>query len=211
MREPALIFDFGNVVGFFDYQKACNRLGTRMGVAGEVVRERLLASGFPELLEQLESGRIAPPVFAERVLGLCGVSASYEDFVRDWEDIFWLNEPVALLIRRLKSRGYRLVLGSNTNVLHATHYRRQFAATLGLFDHFILSYEVGCLKPASRFYEACVAAAGVPASSCIFVDDLAENVEGARKAGLMALHYVDTPALVADLARVGVEIAQSDC
>ncbi len=27
MREPAVIFDFGNVVGFFDYLKACERLG----------------------------------------------------------------------------------------------------------------------------------------------------------------------------------------
>jgi glucose-1-phosphatase len=211
MREPALIFDFGNVVGFFDYQKACDRLGARMGVAGQLVRQRLLALGFPDLLSQLESGRMMPQVFAERVLGLCGLSATYEEFVRDWEDIFWLNEPVARLVSVLKSRGYRLLLGSNTNVLHATHYRRQFAPTMRLFDHFILSYEVGCLKPESRFYEACVAAAGSPASSCVFVDDLAENVAGARAAGLLALHYVDTPALVADLAALGVEIADGEC
>jgi putative hydrolase of the HAD superfamily len=206
MREPALIFDFGNVVAFFDYQKACDRLGARMGISGQAVRERLLEAGFPALLEQLELGQIMPSAFAERVLGLCGASASYEDFVRDWEDIFSLNEPVAQLVRRLKSRGYVLVLGSNTNVLHATHYRRRFAATLGLFDDLILSYEVGCLKPESRFYEACVVAAGMPASSCVFVDDMPENVEGARRAGLMALRYVGTPALVADLARLGVDI-----
>ena len=27
MREPAVIFDFGNVVCFFDYFKVCERLG----------------------------------------------------------------------------------------------------------------------------------------------------------------------------------------
>jgi FMN phosphatase YigB (HAD superfamily) len=211
MREPALIFDFGNVVAFFDYQKACDRMGARLGIPGHLVRQRLLDNGFLQLLGQLESGRMVPRVFAERVMADCGLSATYEDFVRDWEDIFWLNEPVARLIGLLKSRGYGLVLGSNTNVLHATHFRRQFATTLGLFDRLILSHEVGFLKPEAGFYAACVAAAGVPASSCVFVDDMAENVEGARRAGLIALQYRDTPALIDDLRRVGVEVVTGEC
>jgi HAD superfamily hydrolase (TIGR01509 family) len=110
----------------------------------------------------------------------------------------------------LKSRGYTLLLGSNTNVLHATQYRRQFARTIDLFDHLILSYEVGCLKPDARFYRAAVAAAGVPAASCVFFDDLLENVEGARKAGLNGLQYVDTPSLIAGLQQLGVEISAGE-
>ena len=46
----------------------------------------------------------------------------------------------------------------------------------------------------------------MPAASCVFIDDIAENVEGARRAGLTALHYVDTPTLIADLRRAGVEV-----
>ena len=45
-----------------------------------------------------------------------GLKIPYEEFVRAWEDIFWLNEPLARLIVFLKSRGYTLILGSNTNV-----------------------------------------------------------------------------------------------
>jgi putative hydrolase of the HAD superfamily len=211
MREPALIFDFGNVVGFFDYQRACDRLAARLGTTGRLVRQRMLGLGFSDLLGELERGRMLPRIFAERVMGLCGLSATYDEFVRDWEDIFWLNEPVARLVRLLKSRGYRLVLGSNTNVLHAAHFRRKFAETLDLFDRFILSYEVGCLKPEAKFYAACVAAADVPASSCVFVDDVPENVEGARSAGLLAVRYTDAPALIAELAGIGVEIAPGEC
>jgi putative hydrolase of the HAD superfamily len=206
MRKPALIFDFGNVVGFFDYLWACERLAGHLAMSGPAFRDMLVDRGFPGLLAEFESGRIAPDAFAARVMGLAGFQVPYEDFVRAWEDIFWLNESVAQLIAFLKSKAYSLYLGSNTNLLHATYFRRQFAGSLDLFDGFILSYEVGHMKPAREFFEACVTAAGVPAPSCVFIDDIAENVEGARHAGMKALQYVNTPALIEDLRRAGVEV-----
>ena len=209
MREPALIFDFGNVVAFFDYLKACERLGPKLGLTAEAFRRRIVERGFAPLLGRFESGKIGPEAFAAEVMVLSGVSLSYHEFVDAWQDIFWLNEPVARLIERLKSAGYTLLLGSNTNILHSAHYRRQFASTLDLFDQLVLSHEVGHMKPSSEFYHACVRAAGLPAASCIFVDDLAENVDGARKAGLIGVHYIDTPALITDLTDLGVKIAAS--
>ncbi|MFI5457181.1 MAG: HAD family hydrolase [Isosphaerales bacterium] len=210
-REHALIFDFGNVIGFFDYLRACERFGARLGVTGPVLRQRVLDNGFAQILSQFESGKITPDGFAREVMARAGLSLPYEEFVRDWEDIFWLNEPVARLIDLLKSRGYTLILGSNTNVLHATFYRRQFAATLDQFNELVFSHEVGYLKPERGFYAACVAAAGFPAASCVFVDDIEENVEGARRAGLTAVRYIDTPGLIADLRRLGVEVPQDEC
>jgi glucose-1-phosphatase len=206
MREPALIFDFGNVIAFFDYLKACERFGARMGISGELFRQRVVDGGFADLLVQFESGRMAPEEFATAIKAISGLELSYREFAQAWKDIFWLNEPVARLIEVLKSRGYTLLLGSNTNVLHAAQFRHQFARTIDLFDHLILSYEVGCLKPDARFYREGLAAAGVPAGACVFIDDLEENVDGARKAGLHGLQYVDTPSLIAGLHRLGVEI-----
>ena len=210
MRDRVLIFDFGNVVGYFDYLRACERFARGLAMTAPAFRDLIEERGFPRLLAEFESGRIAPEVFASRVMEMSGIRLSYDEFVRGWEDIFWPNEAVAHLIGSLKSSGYAIYLGSNTNVLHATHYRRQFAGTLDLLDGFVLSHEVGHLKPAREFFDACVKAAGVPASSCIFIDDLAENVEGARQAGLVAVHYVDTPTLVADLGRAGVEVAGAE-
>jgi len=207
MRQHALIFDFGNVVGFFDYLRACERFGARLGVAGPVFRERLEDQGFAQVLSRFEHGGMTPDEFAREVMARSGLSLPYEEFVRDWVDIFWLNEPVARLIDLLKSSGYTLILGSNTNVLHATYYRRRFAATLDQFNDLVFSHEVGHVKPDSRFYAACVAAAGFPAASCVFVDDMEENVAGARNAGLTAVRYMDTPTLIADLRRLGVEVA----
>jgi putative hydrolase of the HAD superfamily len=206
MREPVLIFDFGNVVGFFDYLRACERFAGHLGMTGTAFRDLVMERGFPRLHAEFESGGIEPEAFADRLMEISGVRLPFPDFVRAWEDIFWPNESLAGLIAFLKRKGYPLYLGSNTNVLHAKHYRRQFAETLDLFDGFILSHEVGHMKPAREFFDACLNATGVPASSCLFIDDLAENVEGAREAGLIAIQYVDTPALMLDLDRAGVEV-----
>jgi FMN phosphatase YigB (HAD superfamily) len=206
MYRPVIIFDFGNVVGFFDYTRIYERFTPILGINLEELRLRLQQGGFADLLVQFESGRIAPTVFADNMMAQLGLKIPYEDFVRAWEDIFWVNEPLARLIVVLASREYTLILGSNTNVLHFAHYRRQFSETFSHFRRLVASHEVGHMKPAREFYEACVAAAEVPAASCVFVDDIEENVRGAREAGLRAIHFVDTPTLIADLGRLGVEI-----
>ncbi len=210
MKLRPLIFDFGNVVAFFDYLRFFDRLGTRVGSSGEAVRTELMKHGFAWLHADFEAGKMSPTAFAERVTAPISLSLPLEEFARDWDDIFWLNEPVSRLIAGLKARGHRLVLGSNTNSLHVEHYRRKFAATLDRFDALVLSYEVGCLKPDRRFYEACAQAAGAPAGECVFIDDMAENVQGARTAGLQGVQYVDMPSLAGALRGMGVEVATGE-
>ena len=206
MRQPALIFDFGNVLAFFDYSKACRTFGSRLGLSGEAFLERLTSLGFSTLVQRYESGQATAEEFSRGVCALAGLDVSHDEFVTAWSDIFWLNEPVARLVAFLKGRGYTLVLGSNTNDLHATHYRRQFADELAHFDRLVLSYEIGHIKPSPVFYLECTRAAGLPPGQCVFIDDLAENVQGAKEAGLQALHYRDADSLLPELAALGVEV-----
>ena len=206
MRRPALIFDFGNVVAHFDYGQAASKLGARLGLSGAEVLDRLRPLGFSEILKDYESGRINAEAFSSSVSGLIGLAISHDDFVAAWSDIFTANESLALLFGFLKEKGYTLILGSNTNDLHAGQFRRQFAETLVHFHRLVLSYEVGHVKPSIRFYEACVEASGLDAAGCVFIDDLIENVEGARAAGLVGLHYRTTVGLVDDLRALGVVV-----
>ncbi len=203
-RTPALIFDFGNVVAFFDYRRACEHFGARVGLTGDALLERVKSLGFTPLVQRYESGKMSAEEFSREMCALAGIEMAHPEFASTWGDIFWLNEPVAELITHLKREGYSLVLGSNTNDIHAAQFRQQFAATLAHFDHLILSYEVGHLKPSANFYKACVAATGLPANSCVFIDDLPENVEGARAAGLKGIVYRDDPSLIAELQKLGV-------
>jgi glucose-1-phosphatase len=206
VRRPALIFDFGNVVAFFDFTRACDRWGPGVGLSGQALLERVRGAGFTPLLQDYERGAMVSHDFARAFCELAGLSVAFEDFAPAWSDIFRLNEPVAGLVGRLKGEGYTLVLGSNTNELHATRFRDQFAETLRHFDALVLSYEVRHIKPSAGFYLACATAAGAEPAECVFIDDMPENVEGARSAGLSGVLYRDTPDLIRELHGLGVEV-----
>jgi len=211
MPSPALIFDFGNVIGFFDHMKVYDRFAPLLGLDGTQLAGLLVERGFIELLVAFECGRLGAREFADQTMAMSGLLVPYEEFVEAWNNIFWLNESLAGLIPWFKSRGYTLVLGSNTNVLHSEHYRRQFAPTLDHFDRLVFSHDVGAMKPAAEFYRACVDAAGVPAAACVFVDDLTENIEAARQAGLSGHVYTGTPDLIRALRRLGIEVPLDEC
>ncbi len=204
MRRPAIIFDFGNVVAHFDYRKAASKLGDRLGISGEELLERLRPLGFSDLLKKYESGQISAEGFSKGVSEMIGLTISHDVFAAAWADIFTANESIAPLIDGLRREGYTLVLGSNTNDLHARQFRGQFAGTLAHFDRLVLSYEVGHIKPSAAFYLACTEAAGAEPADCVFIDDLAENIEGAKAAGLVGLLYQSTGRLIEDLAALGV-------
>ena len=166
MRELAVIFDFGNVVGFFDYLKACERLGAGVGLRRRGFpladcRARVRGAARPvrvrhDRTRAVRAGR-SEPVGSESVVSrVCRGLARH----------LLVERTGRALIAHLDEAGYTLLLGSNTNVLHSTHYRRQFARTLDRFDHLVLSHEVGHMKPDALFYAACVAAGtGRPGSA----------------------------------------------
>jgi HAD superfamily hydrolase (TIGR01509 family) len=206
MRIPVLMFDFGNVVGFFDYSAIFHRFGLRLGLSAQQFEAMIYQRGAAPLGSEFERGRLTSQEFARQVTELAGLEMSFDEFEALWSDIFTLNEPVAQLVAALKQRGYTLLLGSNTNVLHARFYRRRFEEALAPFDHFVFSYEIGELKPDQAFFRACLDRVGAPPAACIFIDDALANVEGARASGIQAVHYRDTPSLIAELRRLGVEV-----
>ena len=153
---------------------------------------------------------MSPQEFARDVMALVDLTLPYDEFVHAWQDIFWLNEPVARLIERLKLGGYRCSWARTPMSCTHAHFRRQFASTLDLSRPLI---RFARSRPHETEPESSTRrvsrAAGLPAASCIFVDDLAENVNGAHDAGLIGVHYIDTPTLIADLSRLGVEVPVS--
>ena len=210
MRTPVLMFDFGNVIGLIDYSPVFHRLGQRVGLSAQQFEAMMYERGAAQLGLEFESGRLTAEEFARQVTALAGLEMTFAEFEAHWPDIFTLNEPVARLVAALKQRGYTLLLGSNTNVLHAQFYRRRFEDALAPFDHFVFSYEIGELKPSAGFFNACVNLVAVLPASCIFIDDAPANVEGARAAGLQAVHFRDAPSLITELRRLGVEVPDSE-
>lgn len=74
------------------------------------------------------------------------------------------------------------------------------------FEHFrgiVVSGEVGLLKPEPAIYRRLASEFGVDLARCVFIDDVVQNVDGARAVGMTALHFTTPECLAKDLVALG--------
>ncbi len=195
----AVLFDFGGVISTFDVGIFLRRVASRSEKSAGEIGALIYRSQLPVLYE---SGRISSAEFFARLATLCGIRMSEDEFVSAFTEIFTPIEPTLDLIRRLKGR-YRLGLLSNTNEWHFRGYIETIPV-FPLFDAVTLSYEVREMKPGERIYRDALAKLGLPPESCVFIDDLEENVAAARKLSMRAIRYEGHDSLVAALAELSV-------
>jgi len=198
-----IVFDFGNVLAFFDYRITLDRLASHSPLSAEALH-RFLYGG--ELEDIFESGRITSTEFLRRVRDGCRLSCPDEALALAYADMFRPNDAVCALVPRLKPH-YRLLLGSNTNDLHSRYFLQQFARTMRHFDALVLSHEVGARKPRPEFFRHAQRLAGCAAEECLFIDDLPANVGGARALGWQGIVYTRETDLPAELEKLGVRLA----
>ena len=76
---------------------------------------------------------------------------------------------------------------SNTNLLHTEEHFSHWPI-FQAFDHRLLSYELGLLKPDRPLFDRVAELVGTPPGRILFLDDNLMNVEGATAAGFVAAH-----------------------
>jgi putative hydrolase of the HAD superfamily len=198
-----ILFDFGNVVAFFDHQRGLRRLLPHT----DRTPEQLVGLMYYNNLEyRYECGELTTDEVFAMARDVGGLRCSQAEFVDAFCDIFWPNPPMGDLIPRLKRNGYRLVLASNTNAAHYDRYREQFRDVLRHFDAIAVSHEAGARKPHAKFFEYAHRLTGSEKAECVFVDDLLDNVAAARDFGWRAIHYTRFDDRVPELRTLGVKV-----
>ena len=107
------------------------------------------------------------------------------------------NTELIEYARRLRPR-YRTGIISNSFV--GAREREQAAYGFGdLVDALIYSHEAGISKPDPGIYALACAQLDVAPEEAVFVDDTESGVDGARLAGLHAIHYWDNDQVIREL------------
>ena len=98
--------------------------------------------------------------------------------------------PEALAaINRARDAGIRLAILSNElDLFYGADFRTKLPF-LAAFNAIVDATYTGILKPDPRAYAFVTEALSLPPSACIFVDDQAKNVEGARAAGMKGVQF----------------------
>ena len=86
------------------------------------------------------------------------------------------------LLIKLKKDGFKLYITSNMDKLHVSQMKD--IEIMKYFDDAIFSSQIKIRKPFKGFFEKALEQFGVKAQDCLFIDDLEENVEGAKVCGI---------------------------
>jgi putative hydrolase of the HAD superfamily len=195
-----IFFDLGNVIIPFDFKRAYAKLQLLCDYPVTEIPQRMRGT---DLVSRFESGQIGSEQFVKEFSAVLDIRIGYEEFCDLWTSVF-LPEPLIQesLLKDL-GRRFPLMILSNTNPIHF-HMLQAHYPLLSRFNHSVLSYEVGALKPSAKIFEAAIGRAGCEAKECFFTDDLAVNVEAAREHGMDAVQFQSATQLELELRTRGL-------
>ena len=196
-----IVSDLGKVLLPFDTEPvweqivaACPECDDTRGVFQEVFAEAGLGKGLTD-----------PEEFYRRLVHRTKMNLSFAEFCRIWSDMFWEDAETIELIMNAPVRERHLL--SNTNAIHWDWIVARHGAMLDRFDRLWVSHEMGLEKPDPAIYEQVIRATGRPPEAHVFIDDIGENVEGARSVGMEGILHTDAANLAREFERLGLREA----
>ena len=194
-RTPkAVIFDIGRVIVRLDLKRALTPIAAAIrGGPDQAARPLSPEDAWKLILSDArwhdwQEGRISPNEWHQHLTRRLNLSLSYAEFRDAWNLVL---DPETILgenlFIQLGSR-CRLALLSNTDPFHVECLEQRFA----FGRHFpvrVYSCSVGASKPSPVIYEAAIERLGVAAQDALYIDDIQEFVDAARKVGLEAIRF----------------------
>ncbi|MCB1071885.1 MAG: HAD family phosphatase [Chlamydiales bacterium] len=200
MTYKTLIFDLGNVLVDFSHEKMFNQMAALTGIPSESIYELL----FEERTgHQYERGLISTEEIYQLIQKRATTTFEMKELIDAASTIFSPKKEMELLVKKLKEKEYKLLLLSNTFEPHFNYIAENYTF-LPLFDHWILSYQVGYVKPEKKIYEEALKHASCLSSECFFIDDRIENIRGAEVLGIKGHQFRSPSLLMDDLIRNGI-------
>lgn len=142
--------------------------------------------GCPDGMAVLDSGVLTERQWAaeiERELsGRFGVEADLSRVGAEWWSDRRTDDEWLTALRTWRDAGIFVGMISNLPPDWKGHFA-DFASWDGLFDEVLLSCDLGTRKPESAMFRLAESRSGLPPEANVLVDDLADNVAGARRAG----------------------------
>jgi putative hydrolase of the HAD superfamily len=202
MPLRAVIFDYGLVLSGPPEPGARARLLEISGLSPEV-----FDAHYWKYRLDYDRGTLNGHTYWPTIARDTGVSLSPEQIeaLIEQDVLLWATvDPVMLAwVDRVRASGMKIAILSNMGEDLLAYMRDNFR-WLDRFHHLTWSCELNLIKPMAAIYEHTLEQLNVGAGEALFLDDRAENVEGARAAGIHSLLFRGIDRLQVDLQREGL-------
>lgn len=191
MSIRAVIMDIGGVLVRTTNVGLLARWERQFGLPEGALRDTLFAS---EVSRRATIGEATTEDVWAYVATRFGLTADEQRaFIHDFGAAETLDGDLAEFVRGLRPRNQTALL-SNAWIDGREFFSMRYGLDT-LTDLMVISAEEGVAKPDPEIYRVTAERLGVPPEACVFVDDLAANVAGARTAGMAAIRFESTPQI----------------
>jgi putative hydrolase of the HAD superfamily len=191
----AIVFDIGGVLIDNPWPQMLSHYASRLNVS-EWDLEKFLKES--KLMNDWPKGVITESKFWREICNNldCHLPTSESLWLDGFKLAYRKKPEVFKLIETLQKRGFLIGLLSNTEQPVAEFLKRENFPDL---DAFICSCDIGEIKPNPFIYEEMLKKLNLKPNEVVFIDDLKENVEGAKKVGIQAIQFTNTSNLRKEL------------
>lgn len=180
-----IVFDIGNVLAGFHWQDFFHSFG----YSEEVFEQLADATVRSPLWNEMDRGKITDE---ELIAGFISNNPAVEKEIREVyaniKRMIVRYDYAIPWIKELKGRGYGVYVISNFG-------ETAFAECSGALDFLsevdgaIISYQEKLVKPDYEIYRLLYKRYGLNAGECVFIDDVAKNVEAAKETGMKGIVF----------------------
>jgi putative hydrolase of the HAD superfamily len=191
-----VIFDIGGVLEITPETGWARRWEERLGLPPGAVDERM-----DDVWRAGSVGSVSEREVSEQVAARLGLDApQLAAFTADlWAEYLGTpNEELIAYVRELRGQCGLGILSNS--FVGARERETELYRFDELVEQIVYSHEIGVQKPDPRAFEAACASLAARPADCLFIDDLAVNVEAARAAGLQAHLFEDNARTITRIA-----------
>lgn len=182
-----IIFDIGNVLAYFHWEEIYRKYFSDdefEQVANVTVRDlnswNLIDQGLNSFDDYIDYVGETLPNLKEKIRKV--ILEIFEtimpfDYAESW-------------VKEMKERGYKVYILSNYGDLPFNLSKARYTF-LNHVDGEIISYREKVIKPDKEIFEILFNRFEINPSQAVFIDDNANNIEGAKKVGLNTIHFTD--------------------
>jgi putative hydrolase of the HAD superfamily len=190
-KIDAIIFDLGGVIINLDTNATVAAFAKLSGKSFEEISNAYEKADF---FKTYEVGAISDAEFRAAIRKSLDITASDQLIDEAWNAML-LEIPFSRIsaFKKLK-KDFKLFVMSNTNHIHIRKFNEIFEA-LNTGDHFTdyfdkvyYSQEIAARKPNSNAWTPILAEYNLEAQRALFIDDRLDNIEAAKKLGLLTFH-----------------------
>ena len=179
-----IILDMGNVLLEWNKDKILRGV-VKTEKDYMILDKAIFQSG---LWERLDLGTLTREELVLKVVSMIGsiYQEKVQEVVWNWPSYIEIYTEVFPLLVRLKEKGHRIFVLSNTSPVFYELLEEQLSPLNEILDGFVLSCDIKAVKPDRKMFEEILHKYQLDPVNCIFLDDVKDNTKMAESLGIKA-------------------------